>query len=96
VRALLIAYDLNKPGQNYEGVHEAIKALGAWWHYLESTWIVATRQSPDAAWSAIRSVFDDSDRCLVIDITGDSYQGWLTQDAWDWIHEHVDTSVRRV
>lgn len=35
--ALLISYDLNKPGQKYERLYEKIKALGTWWHYLDST-----------------------------------------------------------
>lgn len=38
--AYLISYDLINPGQNYPGLIEAIKNLGAWWHNLESVWIV--------------------------------------------------------
>lgn len=30
--ALLITYDLNKPGQDYEGLFEEIKSFCAWWH----------------------------------------------------------------
>ena len=36
----LIAYDLNAPGQNYDDLIKAIKGLGAWWHHLDSTWLV--------------------------------------------------------
>ena len=42
---LLIGYDLDKPGQNYESLFVAIKTLGEWWHYLDSTWLVATNRS---------------------------------------------------
>jgi hypothetical protein len=43
--ALLITYDLNSPGRKYDALHDEIKALGAWWHYMESTWIVVTARN---------------------------------------------------
>ena len=89
MRALLISYDLKKPGQDYKEVHDAIKRLGPWWHYLDSTWIVATSLSCSGAWDAISAAFDRSDNCLVVDITNDPYQGWLPADAWDWLRQHV-------
>jgi hypothetical protein len=33
--ALLISYDLRKPGQNHDKLYEKIKELGAWWHGLD-------------------------------------------------------------
>ena len=33
------------PGQNYESLIDAIKAIaGTWWHCLDSTWIIKVRQ----------------------------------------------------
>lgn len=87
--ALLITYDLNSPGQNYKDLHEAIKDLGPWWHYLDSTWIVSTSLTPNQVVDSIRTKFDSSDELLVIDITGDSYQGLLQKEAWDWIKKVV-------
>lgn len=87
--ALLITYDLNKPGQDYEGLSEEIKSFGAWWHYLDSTWIVDTNLSVSSAADRIRAKVDSSDHFLVLNITGDASQGWLPQDAWDWISKHV-------
>ncbi|MGJ0535402.1 hypothetical protein [Methylocystis sp.] len=37
-----INYDLRQPGQKYDELFNAIKGLGAWWHYLGSTWLVDT------------------------------------------------------
>lgn len=42
VPTLLIGYDLNAPGQDYGDLIEAVKASGARWHYLDSTWLVKT------------------------------------------------------
>lgn len=88
--ALLISYDLNKPGQDYDALYDAIKELGSfWWHYLDSTWVVATHLTPTVASERLRAVLDASDRLLVINVTNDAYDGWLQQEAWDWLKQHV-------
>ncbi len=88
--ALLITYDLNKPGQNYEALYDKIKGLGSsWWHYLDSTWIVDTHLSPADTREQLRAVLDASDSLLILNITNDASDGWLEQDAWNWIKEHV-------
>ncbi|GEN80219.1 hypothetical protein [Actinotalea fermentans] len=87
--ALLITYDLNKPGQNYDSLYEKIRELGTWWHYLDSTWIVVSSLSPSQAFDRLKPSMDASDRMLVLDITKDTYSGWLTQAAWDWLNAHV-------
>lgn len=87
--ALLITYDLNKPGQNYDDLYKAIKALGAWWHYLDSTWIVASSLTPSQAFDRLKPAIDSSDRVLILNVTGDSYSGWLTQEAWDWLKKYL-------
>ena len=49
--ALLISYDLNKPGQNYDKLYAKIKELRTWWHYLDSTWIVVSALTPSQAFA---------------------------------------------
>jgi hypothetical protein len=80
-----VNYDLKKPGQNYNGLHEAIKRCGAWWHYLESTWLLDTSLSAQGVWDQLAPFADGNDRVLVIAVTRD-YQGWLPADAWEWIN----------
>jgi hypothetical protein len=85
----LITYDLNRPGQKYDELYEEIKALGtSWWHYLDSTWLVASSLSCDAIVDRLRKHMDSGDQCLVVDVSGDSKQGWLPQEAWDWINKY--------
>lgn len=87
---LLITYDLHTPGQDYKDLHEAIKNLGsAWWHYLDSTWLVTTSLSPSQAWEKLAVVADKNDNFLILNITGDGYSGWLPEKAWDWIRANV-------
>jgi hypothetical protein len=87
--AVLITYDLNTPGKKYDDLYDKIKAIGAWWHYLDSTWIVATTLTPSQVMDRLKPTIDSNDAVLVIDITSDIYSGWLTKDAWDWLAKHV-------
>ena len=88
MNAFSISYDLSKPGRDYSGLHEAIKSFGGWWHYLDSTWIVITNESPQQIWNQLSNHIDKNDSLLVIEVL-DNVQGWLPKDAWDWIHENV-------
>lgn len=87
--ALLITYDLNRPGQNYSDLHEAIKSLGKWWHYLDSTWIVSGTLTPSQASAKIQPTIDKNDRLLIIEVTSQASQGWLPEKAWEWIQTNV-------
>jgi hypothetical protein len=64
VGTLLIGYDLDKPGQSYSPLYEAIKGLGSWWHYLDSTWLVSTSISASAARNRLRPHIDTNDKLL--------------------------------
>lgn len=81
-----INYDLKKFGQDYKGLHEAIKAIGPWWHYLDSTWLVDTNLTAGGIWEKIKQHIDQNDNVLIIGVTKD-YSGWLSKEAWAWINE---------
>lgn len=83
-----INYDLKRPGQNYNELYAAIKNLGVWWHYLGSTWLVDTQLNAQTIWSRIAPHVDKNDFFLVIRVSQD-YEGWLPQEAWDWIKSRI-------
>lgn len=80
-----INYDLKRPGQNYAALHDAIKGLGDWWHYLGSTWLVDTHLTAAGVWNRLAPHVDPNDHILVIGVTRDA-AGWLPQEAWNWIN----------
>lgn len=84
----LISYDLNKPGQDYSSLYEAIKNLGAWWHYLDSTWLVDTSLTSSQISNHLNSIIDKNDCLLIIRVTND-YAGWLPEKAWAWLRSHM-------
>jgi hypothetical protein len=89
VAAQLITYDLQRPGQNYPELFEAIKALGSWWHCLDSTWIVDSSLSSEEILDRLRPHFDGNDKMLVVPLA----YGWSTwgldKECTDWLRQHV-------
>ena len=80
----LISYDLNSPGKDYTGLHNAIKTVGAWWHHLDSTWLVDTMMPPADIYNILSPHIDRNDHLLIVQIVR-NYWGYLPQDAWDWM-----------
>lgn len=65
-----VGYDLDKPGQDYSDLIEAIKGLGVWWHHLDSTWLVKSNLTATGVRDALKDRLDSNDELLVIDVTG--------------------------
>ena len=90
MRTFLVTYDLRGAAKDYDGLYEAIKSCGSWWHHLESVWIITTRLSADGVFERIGPHLTANARCLVVQIhPEDRRQGWLPALAWDWLNENV-------
>jgi hypothetical protein len=61
MRTLLIGYDLDTPGQDYSDLTDAIKECTAWWHCLDSTWIVRAEDTVVQLRNRLRSHVDGND-----------------------------------
>lgn len=90
-RGYCISYDLRQPDKDYSGLYDAIKQYPKWWHYLESTWLVATTESPNDIWSRLNPHIDTDDFLLIIEVRN-NVQGWLPEEAWEWIHNNIPSS----
>jgi hypothetical protein len=85
----LISYDLSQPGQDYSELHEAIQALGSWWHCLESVWIVTTAQSSSAVLDALLQHLDQNDKLVVLELQGDWASYNLSKQCVDWLNSNL-------
>jgi hypothetical protein len=86
---LLVGYDLNSPGQDYENLIERLKAVGSnWWHHLDSTWLIKTTMSPKELREDLKPYVDADDELLVVDVTGAS---WAARglSSYDWLQDNV-------
>lgn len=85
-----INYDLNKAGQNYEGLINKIKAIAnSWAKPCESCWLIATNKSTAEVYEALRPYIDSNDRLLVSRFSKD-HVGWLHADVVAWLNRYRD------
>jgi hypothetical protein len=88
---ILIAYDIHPAqGTAYDHLISAIQSLGAWWHHLETVWIVRSNQKPDEIRDKLKTYIGTDDQLLILDITGDK-AGWAgVSDAGSaWLKEYI-------
>jgi len=90
MRTLLVGYDLNRPGQNYPGLIAALKAAPLWWHYLDSTWLLRTEETPVELRNRLAGLIDAGDELLVVEVTGRA-AAWsgFDQNAGEWIRNNL-------
>ena len=88
-RLLLVSLDLTGPSGSYDELFGAIKAQGTWWHYLKSTWIIDTENTPEEVVDALRPHMAGRGRMLVVPVVR-PYQGLLPKAAWEWIRERIE------
>ena len=87
---LMVNYDLMKPGQNYDDLIEYIKGVGAWWHYLQSTWFVRTNMSPTELRDKLNTFIDTNDKVLVVDMHTRAWAAsGFPSKAYDWLRENL-------
>lgn len=88
---MLIGYDLNRPGRNYDELYSTIKNLGSWWHCLDSTWLVNTTLTPLEVANRLWAKMDANDRLLVTRARR-STTAWagMSQDCVDWLRNTME------
>ncbi len=92
---LLVTYNISPKKRDYTPLYEAIKGHPAstWWHYLDSTWLVKTTETPRQMSDRLKPHIDSKNDSLLIvktrisQGTTEKPAGWLPREAWDWINE---------
>jgi hypothetical protein len=84
----MVSYDLHRPGQDYDDLIDELKLSRAWWHHLESTWLIYTDENAEELFHRLRPYLDGNDELLVMRVCDESF-GWLKPRAWRWIDKHV-------
>jgi len=89
MNTILISYDLNSPGQNYDNLIKHIKGHYSWCKVLKSAWAVSTSKSTTTVRDECKSYLDANDDLFVVNITG---AGWassgLDSQITKWLKEH--------
>lgn len=85
--SILIGYDLNRQGQNYNALIDKIKSLSStYWHCLDSTWIIKTQLTAQQVRDTLKPFVDQNDELLAIDVSGDA-AAWtgFDQNCSQWL-----------
>lgn len=90
---LLVSFDLKGAPTDYERLWELLKGEEGWSHYLPSTWLIATRKTPNELQNEIKErVKIPGDRFLIVRF--DEHQGWMPKEQWDWIKQHKQETTQ--
>lgn len=89
--AHLIGYDIHPSrGDTYAGLFDAIKALGAWWHHLDSTWLVVSNLNAEQVRDRLRAHLPAADQLLVLTVSGDAGAWYgFNANGSNWLKEHL-------
>jgi hypothetical protein len=88
---VLIAYDIHPSrGFAYDELITTIQSLGAWWHHLETVWIVQTARQPAEIQEMLKPHVGADDQLLIIDITGDTAE-WagVSESGSAWLTRYI-------
>lgn len=83
---LFISYDLNSPGQYYEKVFDAIKALGNYAKIQKSFWYVNSHLTAEQAFDRVWAKMDRNDSLIVVDATNNSAR-------WEGVPKNVSDFI---
>jgi hypothetical protein len=81
----IITYDLNKPGQDYDSLIEAIKSYDNA-YALKSAWFVKTSRPSVEIYNHLASFIDKSDGIFIAEITSNWYC-YLDKTVIDWLNK---------
>ena len=85
-----VNYDLNKAGQNYEGLIAYLKSHQDWAKPLKSSFFVKTTLSAGELRDAINRHIDANDDVVVVSVGG---QGWATHGLSDELNTWLKNNL---
>lgn len=87
----MIGYDLNKKGQDYDSLIEAIKTYGTYWHCLDSTWLVKADGAAIDIVNYLSQFIDANDELLVLGIAPRPDAAWIGFDeqCTEWLSDNL-------
>jgi CRISPR-associated endonuclease Cas2 len=85
--ALLVTYDLKKPGQKYDDFYDIIKSYG-YARLSESSYAIATNESTKTVYDKLAPYIDKNDKLFVMGLK-EEWTGFGTQEIYDWLHKNL-------
>jgi CRISPR-associated endonuclease Cas2 len=80
---LLVTYDLNKPGKDYNDVLKTIKSY-SWARLSESSYAIKTEQTPQQVFDKLKPYLDQNDNLYIINLKK-PYAGYGPKEVNEWL-----------
>lgn len=87
--AYLVTFDLNRQGQNYDGVVEAIKSYGTWAKVATTTFVIVTSSSAGQIRDKLQAKIDSNDELFVAKLSGEAAWYGLSDSVSKWLQENL-------
>lgn len=84
---LLVTYDLDKPGQNYDDFLKVVKSY-AWARLSESSYAIETDESPSDIYKKLSGFIDKNDQAYIITLKS-PHAGWGPTKINEWLQEKL-------
>ncbi len=85
--ALLVAYDLSSPGQDYQDFYEIIKGY-PWVKLSESAYAISTKESTKTVYGKLETHMDQNDQVYVVNL-GNDWSGYGPKDINNWLTQNL-------
>lgn len=91
MNTLLVSYDLQAPGKDYQKLWDYLRSYDYFAKPLESLWLIKTDSTPEQVRDLVCANYvDKNDKIFIVDVTGKS-AAWinLPNKVSDWIKENL-------
>jgi hypothetical protein len=85
----VVSYLIDPKRDITELLTEMKQPPAGWCHYLDDTWLLATKESATEIYNRLAKHLVKTDWILIIEMKPNaSYFGFLPKDAWEWIDKY--------
>jgi len=90
MRTCIIAYDLHRPGQEYDRLIDAIEThYPEHWHLQQSVWLISTDDPVLTIRDKLNPYLDSNDKVFVSIVCNPTAWVGYGSEAGDWISRHL-------
>jgi hypothetical protein len=86
--AFYVIYVDRDPKFSYKDVEERIDLSRDWFRINTRLWVVYSTSDSEKWYRRLRRFGGEAGSIFICKLDISDRQGWMTQDFWDWFHQH--------
>lgn len=85
---LLVEFNLRRRSHSYKGFFDALCSFGGWCHPMDSTWLLDTKESPEAVRALLAQYIDHrADTLIVVELKKSRATFNLHKNCVEWLND---------